>query len=209
MGKRVPQLNEAAAALQSDPAASAGAANAAAMKSTEKGLRSKDAQRASSGDLVPPVSSHQPEDANVKGKESGSLFERLKSRIRGSNKPADGASNEAAAAEEFLRRDREASPLEREIESAPRKGELANAIRLEAGQEKLLVNQRKLTDKVRKLLLSIEAQDTYLKSIALKVVSKKHQGVVIDLPKRKDGDGLESEHDGPLAKLLGRKSNKD
>ena len=207
MGKRVPQVNEAGAALQTDTAA-----KAEASKSTEKGLRSKGAKRASSsGGLIPPISGSQPNEDTVKSKQGGSIFERIKSRIKGNTtEPSQNASREENAAEEFLRKGDEMSPLEQDLEKAPRKGELANAIRLDVGHDKLLVNQRKITDKVRKILLAIEAQDTYLKSIALKVVSRKHQGVVIDLPKRKDGDdSLESEHEGPVANLLGRKSKKD
>ena len=208
MGKRVPHVNEAGAALQTDTAAKAEAG-----QSMEKGLRSKSAKRASSsGDLVPPVSAQQAEDDAVKAKQGGSLFERIRSRIKGNVVTSREKSPDEAAAAEFMKRGEEPTPLDRQIQETPRKGELANAIRLEVGQDKLLVNQRKITDRVRKILLAIEAQDTYLRSIALKVVSRKHQGVVIDLPKRGNGesdDSLGSGHEGPVAKLLGRKPNKD
>lgn len=218
MGKRVPQVNEAASALQSDTAA-----QAAASQSQEKGLRSKEVKRTGKdGDLVPPVTGHQPEGDNVSQKQGG-LFERIKDRLKKGVAPEEKIDPDQAAAEAFIKKNADARPERdgfRERESArsrdedhdapPRKGDLARAIRLEAGRDKLLVNQRKITDKVRKILLAIEAQDTYLKSIALKVVSRKHQGVVIDLPKRQsEDDELTSHHKGPLAKLLGKKPKND
>lgn len=200
MGKRVPQVNEAAQALQTDTSAKLAA-------SQEKGLRSKSLKKPSSGDLIPPIPESQP-DGKASGSEGGnqSLFDRIKSRLQKGDSRGSDKSAEEAAAEAFIKQEQHADH-EHLYKDPPRKGDLTRAIRLEQGQDKLLVNQRKITDKVRKILIAIEAQDTYLKNIALKIISRKHQGIVIDLPKKEEDPVLGSSHEGPLGKLLGRKKD--
>ncbi len=87
------------------------------------------------------------------------------------------------------------SSKERDESSVP-KGQLADVIRLETGKDKLLVNHKKLTDKISDILNRIEAEDSYLEVIAQKVSKKKHLGIVIDIPKRKDSIDHPQDNEG-------------
>lgn len=75
-------------------------------------------------------------------------------------------------------------PIQKDEERSVRKGDLTNEIRLATGHDKILVNHRKLTDKVSSILQKIEAEGSYLDSLAQKIAKKKHVGIVIDLPRR-------------------------
>lgn len=84
-------------------------------------------------------------------------------------------------------------PIQRETRdnSTIKQGDLSNAIRLETGKDKILVNHRKMTNKITDLLKKIEAEESYLDTLAQKVTKKKHLGIVIDLPQRRS---TETEH---------------
>ncbi len=88
---------------------------------------------------------------------------------------------------DFRRKLQDTRKEEKHRDHAPiKKGNLTKAIHLEAGQDKVLINHRKMTNKIRNLLNRIEAEWLYLDSITQKVTKKKnHLGVVIDFPKRK------------------------
>lgn len=202
MGKRVPPVNESGQALHSDTIGKAGAAQ-------EKGLRSPEGAQGkkASGDLVSPIAKDEGQPGVGQEGGSNSLFERLQDKMRrGKQKASSKASgpNLDEAARDFLQQAPEASHehLYQEGDTPP-KGELARVLKLEGGRDKLLVNQKKLTDKVRLILNNIEASDGYIKSIALKIMNRKHVGIVLDIPKREE----DSAADPSVAKLVKKKSS--
>lgn len=183
MTKRVPPVNESGQALHSDTAVKLG-------ENLEKGLRSSaEGPKKADGDPIQPVTSAE------KGKSSDasdqSILDRIQNRIRGrKQKPGDTNEGDAelAKAKEFLRTPETQDHDHLYETEIPERGQLARLLRLEIGRDKLLVNQGKITGKVRKMLNLIEAQDGYLKAIGQKIMNRKHRGIVLDLETHTEAD---------------------
>lgn len=206
MGKQALQVKPIGSALHSDPATKASAAQ-------EKGIIAAEPRATKAKTRkVAPVQNEQEEKRVGTDSNKQSLFEKLQHRInhRVEKTPSDRSKDDAAA-REFLRH--EVNPDHHYLyEDAPPKGELTRVLRLEAGREKLMLNQNKLTDRLRRLLNAIEASDSYLRSLSLQVSSRKHAGIVLDIPvgqQRDDAETLSEEKDPSIGLLLGKKKDDD
>lgn len=193
MPKKTTEIQDSVAALHSPEAQriERDAQRAAQAKDSSAGNTAKDVKASAKSD---------PSQDATKQHLGGSLGG-LRSKLQNSNNPTHVNSVDDAVLKQGKERDTNHSAQGTNISHAPeplfppvassamendsvRPGDLRNLIRLETGKDRLLVNHKKLTEKITKMLHAIEAQENYLETIAQKVTQKRHRGIVIDLPKR-------------------------